>query len=100
MAEETKSSQDEAKELLQKGLTIFEIDKEVARLNEQDAKIGEQINQNEQDIVKQNGNVEATRKHAAKYYEPTIPEIEIRSGCYFLRQTPSPMSCECSNTYR
>lgn len=66
LAEETKSSQDEAKELLQKGLTIFEIDKEVARLNEQDAKIGEQINQNEQDIVKQNGNVEATRKHAGK----------------------------------
>lgn len=65
-AEETKSSQDEAKELLQKGLTIFEIDKEVARLNEQDAKIGEQIKQNEQDIVKQNGNVDATRKHAGK----------------------------------
>jgi peptidoglycan hydrolase CwlO-like protein len=64
LAEETKSTQDEANELLQKGLTIFEIDKEVARLNEQDAKIGEQIKQNEQDIVKQNGNVDATRKHA------------------------------------
>lgn len=66
LAEETKSSQDEAKELLQKGLTIFEIDKEVARLNEQDATIGEQIKQNEQDIVKQSGNVDATRKHAGK----------------------------------
>ncbi|WNR46418.1 coiled-coil domain-containing protein [Paenibacillus roseipurpureus] len=65
-AEETKSPQDEAKELLQKGLTIFEIDKEVARLNEQDAKIVEQIKQNEQDIAKQNNNVESTRKHAGK----------------------------------
>ncbi|MDR6551355.1 hypothetical protein [Paenibacillus qinlingensis] len=66
LAEETKSPQDEAKELLQKGLTIFEIDKEVARLNDQDAKIGDQIKQNEQDIVKQSGNVESTRKHAGK----------------------------------
>ena len=66
LAEETSQTQDEAKELVQKGLTIFEIDKEVARLNEQDAKIGEQIKQNEQDIMKQNGNVDNTRKHAGK----------------------------------
>ncbi|OCT17120.1 hypothetical protein A8709_24355 [Paenibacillus pectinilyticus] len=65
-AEETGTAQDEAKELVQKGLTIFEIDKEVARLNDQDAKIGEQIKQNEQDIAKQSGNVDTTRKHAGK----------------------------------
>ncbi|UKS30296.1 hypothetical protein LOZ80_15695 [Paenibacillus sp. HWE-109] len=65
-AVETSPATDEAKELVQKGLTIFEIDKEVSRLNEQDAKIVVQIQQNEQDIAKQNSNVESTRKHAGK----------------------------------
>lgn len=65
-AEETNTLQDETKELVQKGLTIFEIDKEVGRLNEQDAKIVDQIKQNEQDILKQSSNVENTRKHAGK----------------------------------
>ncbi|MGO4272014.1 coiled-coil domain-containing protein [Paenibacillus sp. TAF58] len=65
-AEEKTSTQDEAKDLVQKGLTIFEIDKEVSRLNEQDASIVAQIKQNEQDIIKQKSNVENTRKHAGK----------------------------------
>ncbi|OPH47493.1 hypothetical protein BC351_09830 [Paenibacillus ferrarius] len=66
LAEEPRSASDEAKELVQKGLTIFEIDKEVSRLNEQDAKIVVQIGQNEQDIVKQTNHVDSTRKHAGK----------------------------------
>ncbi|SDM89866.1 hypothetical protein SAMN04487897_101416 [Paenibacillus sp. yr247] len=66
LAEEKSPSIDEAKELIQKGLTIFEIDKEVSRLNEQDAKIVVQIKQNEQNIVKQSSNVDSTRKHAGK----------------------------------
>ena len=48
-AEEKTPTQDEAKDLVQKGLTIFEIDKEVGRLNEQDASIVAQIKQNEQE---------------------------------------------------
>ncbi|MEC0265647.1 hypothetical protein [Paenibacillus anseongense] len=64
LAEEKQPGVDEAKELVQKGLTIFEIDKEVNRLNEQDAKIVLQIKQNEQDITKQNSHVDSTRKHA------------------------------------
>ncbi|NOV03439.1 coiled-coil domain-containing protein [Paenibacillus planticolens] len=66
MAEENNPGAEEAKALVQKGLTIFEIDKEVSRLNEQDAKIVLQIKQNEQDIMKQNSNVDSTRKHAGK----------------------------------
>ncbi|MEW9701654.1 coiled-coil domain-containing protein [Paenibacillus sp. SI8] len=65
-AEETKEPISEAKELVQKGLTIYEIDKEVARLNEQDANIVEQIQRNEQEIEKQDRDVQTTRKHAAK----------------------------------
>ncbi|TXK77129.1 hypothetical protein [Paenibacillus sp. N3.4] len=65
-AEEKNTPPDETKALIQKGLTIYEIDKEVGRLNEQDAQIGIQIKQNEQDIVKQNGHVDDTRKHAGK----------------------------------
>lgn len=65
-AEENTPGLDEAKELVQKGLTIFEIDKEVGRLNEQDAKIVEQIKQNEQNITAQSSSVETTRKHAGK----------------------------------
>jgi predicted nucleic acid-binding Zn-ribbon protein len=64
LAEENKPGVDEAKELIQKGLTIFEIDKEVSRLNEQDAKFVLQIKQNEQDITMQSSKVDSTRKHA------------------------------------
>ncbi|MBD0379155.1 coiled-coil domain-containing protein [Paenibacillus sedimenti] len=66
LAEEVSNAPDETKQLVQKGLTIFEIDKEVARLNEQDAKIVEEIKQNERDIDKQNKEVENTRQHAGK----------------------------------
>ncbi|MFD0692771.1 coiled-coil domain-containing protein [Paenibacillus sp. GCM10027628] len=66
LAEEHANSPDETKQLVQKGLTIYEIDKEVARLNEQDAKIVVQIKQNERDVDKQNKEVENTRKHAGK----------------------------------
>lgn len=65
-AEENNPGADEAKELVQKGLTIFEIDKEVNRLNAQDANIVLQINQNEQDISKQSSNVDSSRKHAGQ----------------------------------
>ncbi|MNI08966.1 hypothetical protein D3C73_620180 [compost metagenome] len=56
----------EAQELLQKGLTIYEIDREVARLNEQDTKIVGQIQQTQIDIEKQGNKVKDTRKHAGK----------------------------------
>jgi peptidoglycan hydrolase CwlO-like protein len=65
LAEETNSNE-EAKALLQKGLTIYEIDREVARLNQQDEKIVNQIHSTEEDIVKQGGKVQETRKHAGK----------------------------------
>jgi peptidoglycan hydrolase CwlO-like protein len=65
-AEEVVNKPDETKDLVQKGLTIYEIDKEVARLNEQDAHIVEQIKQNESDIEKQSSDVQNTRKHAGK----------------------------------
>ncbi|MFC5450207.1 coiled-coil domain-containing protein [Paenibacillus aestuarii] len=65
-AEEGAQNQGDTKELVQKGLTIFEIDKEVARLNDQDAQIAEQIKQNERDIDNQNQDVAKTRKHAAR----------------------------------
>jgi|GEM_PF-793567 len=64
--QQNQQNQKDTKELVQKGLTIFEIDKEVARLNEQDAQISEQIKQNESDIDKQNQDVATTRKHAAR----------------------------------
>lgn len=56
----------EAKELVQKGLTIYEIDREVERLNTQDAKIVTQIHNTQADIEKQDAKVQETRKHAGK----------------------------------
>ncbi|MBP1992815.1 coiled-coil domain-containing protein [Paenibacillus eucommiae] len=57
---------DEAKALLQKGLTIYEIDREVARLNEQDKKIADQIQATNLDVVKQGNKVQESRKHAGR----------------------------------
>jgi peptidoglycan hydrolase CwlO-like protein len=56
----------EAKELIQQGLTIYEIDREVERLNEQDAKIVAQIHNNQIDVERQGTKVQDTRKHAGK----------------------------------
>jgi hypothetical protein len=56
----------EAQALLQKGLTIYEIDREVERLNEQDKKISDQIQNTGIDMVKQDKNVQASRKHAGR----------------------------------
>jgi len=52
--------------LVQKGLTIFEIDREVARLNDKDAAIAAQIGQAELDIEAQDAKVQATRQHAGR----------------------------------
>ncbi|MDR6880141.1 hypothetical protein [Bacillus sp. 3255] len=57
---------DEAKGLVQKGLTIYEIDKELSRLNEQDATLVEQIKQNELNITAHSVHVDSTRKHAGQ----------------------------------
>jgi peptidoglycan hydrolase CwlO-like protein len=65
LAEEVKPSA-ETKELLQKGLTIYEIDRELARLNERDGKIANQIQSTGLDIEKQDKKVKAARKHAAQ----------------------------------
>jgi peptidoglycan hydrolase CwlO-like protein len=56
----------ESKELLQKGLTIYEIDRELARLNEQDVKIANQIQSTGHDIEKQDKKVKESREHAKK----------------------------------
>jgi hypothetical protein len=54
----------EAQALLQKSLTIYEIDQELIRLNEQQAKLDVQIAENEQEIASKQRKLEATRKHA------------------------------------
>ncbi len=64
-AEESAANQ-EAQELLQKGLTIYEIDLELERLNEQDEQIAGQIISTEKEIELQDGKVQETRKHAGK----------------------------------
>ncbi|MCD1261526.1 hypothetical protein B5M42_022240 [Paenibacillus athensensis] len=63
-AEEADTPSAETNALVQKGLTIFEIDREVARLNDKDAAIAAQIGQAELDITAQDAKVQATRKHA------------------------------------
>jgi hypothetical protein len=64
LAEGDTSTAKEAKELLQKGLTIYEIDREVERLVEQDKTIADQIQGTGVEIARQDKNVQASRKHA------------------------------------
>jgi hypothetical protein len=63
---EESEKKDSAKPLLQKGLTIYEIDRELDRLKKEDAKITEQIAQTEQNAKKQDQKVQDTRKHAGQ----------------------------------
>lgn len=57
---------DQTKLLLQKGLTIYEIDQELGRLTEQENKLGVQINATQNEISKQDEKVAETRVHAGK----------------------------------
>lgn len=59
------TSLEETKMLLQKGLTLHEIDQEIARLTEQEQQMREQIDENKKTILKQEANVERSKKRAA-----------------------------------
>ena len=56
----------ETKQLLQKSLTILQLDAEIARLTVQEGKVAEQIKQTLQQIKQQEGQVAETRNHAGK----------------------------------
>jgi hypothetical protein len=56
----------ETKELLQKSLTIVQLDQEIARLSIQDTKVSAQIETTKLDLVKQDQQVIETRAHAGK----------------------------------
>jgi hypothetical protein len=64
LAEGDINAAQDGKELLQKGLTIYEIDREVERLVEQDKKISDQIQGTAVQTARQDKNVQASRKHA------------------------------------
>src|SRR5690606_7286119 len=57
---------DEIQQLLQESLTVSEIDREVARIAEEEKTVALHIRQTEQDITLQNDKVAATREHAGK----------------------------------
>ncbi|WP_438446284.1 coiled-coil domain-containing protein [Gorillibacterium sp. sgz5001074] len=57
---------DEIKQLLQKGLTLSELDQEIARLSGREIQVGEQIGRTEELIAANQADVTKTREHAAK----------------------------------
>ncbi|RAV19773.1 coiled-coil domain-containing protein [Paenibacillus contaminans] len=59
-------SLEETRKLLQKSLTIYEIDQEIARLTHQEETIAAQISDTSEQIGKQDSKVEQTREHAGK----------------------------------
>lgn len=59
-------SLEETHKLLQKSLTIFEIDQELSRLTAQEDDIAKQISLTEQNIEQKNQLVQETRQHAGK----------------------------------
>lgn len=65
-AAEADSTVEESKKLLQKSLTIFEIDQEVARLSDKETAMGVQINSTLQKLDIQESLVEKTRKRAGQ----------------------------------
>lgn len=59
-------SVDETKQLLQKSLTLYEIDQEIARLTEQEKTLENDITETERQIEQRKEETESTRQHAAK----------------------------------
>jgi hypothetical protein len=57
---------DETRDLLQKGLTIVQLDQEIARLSNQDTQITSQIEGTRSQLVQQDEKVAETRVHAGK----------------------------------
>lgn len=65
------TSLEETKELLQKGLTIHELDQEINRLTAQEQQIRLQIKDNQQNIRKQEANVDRSKHRAAQVLRAT-----------------------------
>lgn len=57
---------EELKQLLQKGLTVYEVDQELARIAREEQELQQQISKTEQDIQTQQALSAETRRHAAK----------------------------------
>lgn len=57
---------DDTQQLLQKGLTIHEIDQEVQRLSEQDKQIADRVQTNQAELVKLQVKTDESRRHAGK----------------------------------
>ncbi|MDB5052304.1 MAG: hypothetical protein JWM44_354 [Bacilli bacterium] len=57
---------DETKKLLQKSLTIVQLDQEIARLSDQDVKVSAQIDDTQLKLVQQDTQVVSAREHAGK----------------------------------
>jgi hypothetical protein len=60
------STLEETKKLLQKGLTLAELDQEIARLSVREVKLGDDIVKTEEQIAANQSQVAETRQHAAK----------------------------------
>lgn len=60
------STLEDVKKLLQKGLTLVELDQEIARLSSRELKIEDEIVKTEEEIVSNQEKVAQTREHAAK----------------------------------
>lgn len=63
---ESEPSLDEIKQLLQKSLTIYEIDREIARLTGREAEIAKRITETEKEIGAEQERLVRTREHAGK----------------------------------
>lgn len=57
---------DSQKNVLQKSLSIYEIDQELSRLSEQENELNQRIRDTERQMIEQDGRVEEMRKHAAQ----------------------------------
>ena len=57
---------DEAKKVLQKSLTVYELDQEIARLNTQQIKIGKQIEDTVVELAAKTEQLQLTRQHSDK----------------------------------
>ena len=60
------AANEETQQLLQKGLTVFEIDQELARIEDEQKKLQQQIASTEQRLTEQQARSVETRQHAGK----------------------------------
>ena len=82
---------EEVRRILEKSLSVVEIDKEIARTQQQQTAISIKLAESQGELDKQKKSISKHQEDAGEYFAPTIPEKETSCSLRCYHPTISPV---------